>query len=152
MREEQIQHLEKKREKLYKKELRREIRQAKKNEIERQEYEQELIDKKVRYHEEMHEILKENAKYKKIALEEQKALQEEEIRLQKQYAEMLKTQEEARAKRLEKTYAKAEAQSGNLLDFTAAERKKIQEVSIFKLNILKRLIPIAFIVIKSQTN
>merc|ERR1712048_847486 len=128
MREEQIIELEKKREKLYKKELRREIRQAKKNEAEKIQYEQDIIDRKRKKHEEMQQVLVENAKYKAIVLEEQKKLAEEDIRLQKQYAEMLKKQEEARSKRLKEMFAQAEQKAGNLLDFTAEERKKLQEI------------------------
>lgn len=128
MREEQIVELESKREKLYRKELRREIRQAKKNEAERIQYEQDIVDRKIKKHEEMQEVLVENAKYKAIVLEEQKKLAEEDIRLQKQYAEMLKNQEEARSKRLTEMFAQAEEKAGNLLDFTAVERKKLQEI------------------------
>lgn len=127
MREQQISELEAKRTKLYKKELRREIRQAKKNELERQEYEQDIIDKKRKKYDDMQQVLIENAKQKEITLEEEKKLAEEEIELQQQYAEMLKKQEESRAKKLAATYAQADQKAANLLDCTAEERRKQKE-------------------------
>jgi len=129
MREEQMKTLEARREKYFKKELRRELKQARKNEKERQQYEQDLIDRKKAHYAEMEKVLEENAKYKKIAMEQQRKHAEEEIELQKQYAEMLKKQEEARAKRIADTYAQAEQKVANLLDCTAEERRRAQEAT-----------------------
>jgi len=127
MRQDQIKVLEKRRHNIHKKELRREIRQMKKNEEERIRYEQEKLDLKKKHYDEMQQVLVENAKQKEITMAEEAKQAEEEVRLQKQYSEMLRKQEESRAERLAKTYAQADQKAANLLDCTALEREVIAE-------------------------
>lgn len=123
MRRKQIEERKRRNEKKHKKEMRKESRRVKQLEQERLEYEQEKLDKKRKIKETMIGVLAENAAQKEIYKKEQLKLQEDEVKLQKQYAEMLKKQEEAREKRLQEMFASNEAKQQSLVENTAADRE-----------------------------
>jgi len=127
MRTEQINLLNQARRRYAKKEHRRELRDCARAQAEKEAHDRKFLDKKKAHYALMEKVLKENAEHKIVVEKQLQAEAAEDIRLQKMYAKMLEDQERAREERLAKTYAQAEKKVANLLDCTAAERKKQEE-------------------------